>query len=122
MDSWTLEHYLDVMDSFHVIMRIRNKDQCWGKLKFKGNCKACYVRCCCRDNLLWSMVLNLKVVIPPKYAQRKPALNKKNGRPTEKRVARLMEKEKELEVDARPFINALRVSAYSLLLSIYSLS
>ncbi len=110
------------MDSFHVLTRIRNKDQRWGKLKFKGNCKACYVRCCCRDNVLWSMVLNQKVVIPPKYAKREPALHKKNGRPTEKLIARLMEEEKEVEVDVRPFVNALRVSAFSLLLSINSLS
>jgi hypothetical protein len=32
VDSWTWEHYLDVMESFHVITRIRNKDECWGAL------------------------------------------------------------------------------------------
>ena len=58
VDSWPLEQYLSVMESFHLITRIRNKDESWGELKFKCNCKGCHVRGCCRDNLLWSMVLN----------------------------------------------------------------
>ena len=84
----------------------------FGELKFKCNCKGCYVRGCCRDSLLWSMVLNPKLIIPPKYAKREPALRKKRGRPTEKRVERLTEKQK--EVDARPFVDKAppRVSAY----------
>ena len=86
------------MENFHVITRIRNKDECWGELKFKCNCKGCHVRGCCRENLLWSMVLNPELVIPPKYAKREPALSKKKGRPNDKRVARL--KEKEVEEDA----------------------
>jgi hypothetical protein len=44
------------------------------------------------------MVLNPELVIPPKYAKREPALSKKKGRPNDKRVARL--KEKEVEEDA----------------------
>ncbi len=88
------------MEIFHVITRIRNKEECWGELKFKCNSKACYVRCCCRDDLLWSMVLNPKLVIPPKYGEHEPALRKKKGCLTEKRVERLREKEKKLEVDA----------------------
>ncbi len=47
VDGWPLEHYLSVMESFHAITRIRNKDECWGNLKFKCNCKGCHVRGCC---------------------------------------------------------------------------
>ena len=96
-----MEHYLDVMESFHVITRIlvSKQDESFGELKFKCNCKGCYVRCCCRDSLLWSMVLNPNLILPPNYAKREPALRKKRGRPTEKRVERLTEQQK--EVDAR---------------------
>ena len=112
VDAWDMEHYLDVMESFHVITRISKQDESFGELKFKCNCKRCYVHGCCRDSLLWSMVLNPKLIIPPKYAKREPALRKKRGRPTEKRVERLTEKQK--EVDARPFVDKAppRVSAY----------
>ncbi len=73
---------------------------------------------CCRDNLLWSMVLNPVLVIPPIYAKREPALRKKKGRPTEKRGARLREKEKEEEEDVLAYVDKAkpRLSAYSLLL------
>ena len=112
VEAWDMEHYLDVMESFHVITRICKQDESFGELKFKCNCKRCYVHGCCRDSLLWSMVLNPKLIIPPKYAKREPALRKKRGRPTEKRVERLTEKQK--EVDARPFVDKAppRVSAY----------
>ena len=65
-----------------------------------------------RDSLLWSMVLSPNLILPPKYAKREPALRKKRGRPTEKRVERLTEQQK--EVDARPFVDKAppRVSAY----------
>ena len=121
VDSWPLEQYLSVMESFHLITRIRNKDESWDELKFKCNCKGCHVRGCCRDNLIWSMVLNPALVIPPKYAKREPALRKKKGRPTDKRVERL--KEKKVDEDARAFVDkaAPRVSAYSVLLPIQSL-
>jgi hypothetical protein len=114
VDGWTMEHYLSVMESFHVITRIRNKDECWGELKFKCNCKGCHVRGCCRENLLWSMVLNPELVIPPKYAKREPALRKKKGRPTDKRVERL--REKNVDEDARAYVDKAkpRVSSYSL--------
>ena len=114
VDGWPMEQYLSVMESFHIITRIRNKDECWGELKFKCNCKGCHVRGCCRDNLLWSMVLNPELIIPPMYAKREPALRKKKGRPTDKRVERL--KEKKVDEDARAFVDkaAPRVSACSL--------
>ena len=62
------------------------------------------------------MVLNPTLVIPPKYAKREPALRKKRDHPTEN------EKKKELEVDARPFVDKAkpRVSAYSLSLFVHS--
>ncbi len=54
------------------------------------------------------------LIIPPKYAKREPALRKKRGRPTDKRVAKLEDKEKEAEVDVRPFVDKAtpRVSAH----------
>jgi hypothetical protein len=118
VEAWDMEHYLDVMESFHVITRIVKKDECFGELKFKCNCKGCFVRGCCRENLLWSMVLNPKLTIPPKYAKREPAMRKKRGRPTDKRVADLKDKDKEEEVDARPFVDkaAPRVSDHGLLI------
>ena len=114
VDTWPLEHYLAVMESFHVITRIRNKDESWGELKFKCNCKGCHVRGCYRENLLWSMVLNPELIIPPQYAKREPALRKKKGRPTDKRVERL--REKKVDEDARAYVDKAkpRVSAYSL--------
>ncbi len=111
-----MEHsgYLAVMENFHVITRIRNKDECWGELKSKCNCEGCFIRCCCKESLLWSMLLNLELVIPPKYAKREPALCKKKGRPTDKSIARL--KEKEVEEDARPYVDKAKqqVSVFSL--------
>ena len=101
--TWDMEYYLDVMESFHVISRISKQDESFGDLKFKCNCKGCLVRGCCRDSLLWGMVLNPNLILPPKYAKREPALRKKRGRPTEKRVERLTEQQK--EVDARPFVD-----------------
>ena len=52
--TWDMEYYLDVMESFHVITRISKQDESVGELKFKCNCKGCYVRGFCRDTLLWS--------------------------------------------------------------------
>ena len=47
-----------------------------------------------------------------------PAMRKKRGRPTDKRVADLKDKDKEEEVDARPFVDkaAPRVSDHGLLI------
>ncbi len=69
MDGWDMEPYLDVMESFHVVTCIIKKDKCFGELKFKYNCKGCYNHGCCRETLLWSMVLNPNIVIPPKCAK-----------------------------------------------------
>ncbi len=54
--------------------------------------------------------LNPKLGILLNYAKREPALRKKKGRPTEKRVARLREKEKELKVDAQPLYHIQKVT------------
>jgi hypothetical protein len=111
VDSWGIEKYLQVMDSMYVVTRIEKADERWGELMFKCSCKACFVRCCCAHNLIWSMILNPTLVIPPKFAKLEPAHRKKRGRPTVKRVARLMAQEEDM--DARPFVDkaAPRVSA-----------
>jgi hypothetical protein len=57
--GWGLEKYLDVLDSFLLISRIKPPDAPWGKLMFKCLCKYCYVHTCCGDSLVWSMILNL---------------------------------------------------------------
>jgi hypothetical protein len=44
LDGWDMEHYLDVMESFHVVTRIIKMDECFDELKFKYDCKGCYVR------------------------------------------------------------------------------
>ncbi len=61
------------MESFHFVSRIVKADESWGELKFKCSCKECFVRDCCCQNLIWSMVLNPKLVIPPKYTKLEPA-------------------------------------------------
>ena len=101
---WDLEEYLDVMDTAVVVSRIDNKkDDLWGDLYFKCSCKLCFVRACCRESVIWSMVLNPKLVIPPKYAKLEPGEPKRKGRPTDKRVAKL--KEAQADIDARPFVD-----------------
>ncbi len=101
---WDLEEYLDVMDTAVVVTRIdTKKDELWGDLYFKCSCKICFVTGCCRESVIWSMVLNPKLVIPPKYAKLEPGKRKRKGRPTEKRVAKL--KEAQADVDARPFVD-----------------
>ena len=109
---WDLEEYLDVMDTAVVVTRIdTKKEELWGDLYFKCSCKPCFVRGCCRESVIWSMVLNPKLVIPPKYAKLEPGERKRKGRPTEKRVAKL--KEAQADLDARPFVDkaAPRVSS-----------
>ncbi len=59
------------------------------------------------------MVLNPELVIPPKYAKRKPALRKKEGSPTNKRVARL--KEKEVEEDVHPYVEKAKADSFCFL-------
>ncbi len=61
-----------------------------------------------------ALELNLELVIPPEYAKREPALRKKKGRPTDKRVDRL--REKKVDEDARAYVDKAkpRVSSYSL--------
>ena len=116
---WDLEEYLDVMDTAVLVTRIDTKtEELWGDLYFKCSCKTCFVRGCCRESVIWSMVLNPKLVINPKYAKLEPGERKRKGRPTEKRVAKL--KEAQAEVDARPFVDkaAPRVSSTHTLYSI----
>ena len=47
------------------------------------------------------MVLNPKLIMPPKYAKLAPYLRKRKGRPTAKRIELL----KAQEADARPFVD-----------------
>jgi hypothetical protein len=104
VDAWDLETYLDIMDTAHVITRIdTKKDELWGDLMFKCSCKTCFVKACCRESVIWSMVLNPGLKIPPKYAKLEPGARKRRGRPTEKRVERL--KKAAADDDARPFVD-----------------
>ncbi len=84
-----------------MLTRIVKADESWGELNFKCNRKRCLIHCCCAQSLAWSMVLNLQLVVPPKYAKLAPYLLKKRGRPTAKRVELL----KAQQEDARPFID-----------------
>jgi hypothetical protein len=101
VDGWSLEEYLQANENFHVLTRIVKADESWGELKFKCNCKRCFIHCCCGQSLAWSMVLNPKLIMPPKYAKLSPNLRKKKGRPTAKRIELL----KALQADARPFVD-----------------
>ncbi len=92
VDEWHLSKYLEVLGSFTLLNHIKgDASQQWGDMKFKCSCKACHVRGCCRENLLWSMVLNHKLVIPPKWSRHQPGERKRKGCPTEKRLAKLKE-------------------------------
>ncbi len=97
----SLEEYLQANENFHVLTRIVKADESWGELKFKCNCKRCFIHCCCAQSLAWSMVLNLKLVMLPKYAKLAPYLRKKKGRPTAKRIELL----KAQKADARNFVD-----------------
>ncbi len=68
-------------------------------MKYKCSCKASHVRGCCSENLLWSMVLNHKLVMPPKWLRHQLGERKWKGRPTEKRLAKIKD-----VVDARPYV------------------
>ena len=101
VDAWTLEHYLDVLDSMRLVSRIRHPDPQWGQLQFKCSCKHCHVHGCCRETIVCSMLLDPKLKIPGKYASLTPAERKKRGKPTDKRVAKLVN----VEEDARAFVD-----------------
>ena len=100
VESWDLPKYLEVMDNFFLISRIKHPDSPWGDIFFKCSCKHCHVHVCCRESIIWSMLLNHELKLPPKYAFLEPYNRKKKGRPTEKRVAKLLQGE-----DARPFVD-----------------
>jgi hypothetical protein len=101
VDTWHLSKYLEVMGNFTIVERIKgDATQQWGELKCKCSCKGCHVRGCCRENLLWSMVINPKLVMPPKWSRHQPGERKRKGRPTEKRIAKLKGVE-----DARPYVD-----------------
>jgi hypothetical protein len=101
VDTWHIAKYLEVMSNFTVIDIIKgDASEQWGDLKYKCSCKACHVRGGCRENLLWSMVINHKLVMPPKWSRHQPGERKRRGRPTEKRLAKLKEVE-----DARPYVD-----------------
>jgi hypothetical protein len=101
VDKWHLSEYLEVMGSFTMLNHITGPaSEHWGDMKFKCSCKGCHVRGCCRENLLWSMVLNHKLVMPPKWSKHQPGERKRKGRPTEKRLAKIKN-----VVDARPYVD-----------------
>jgi hypothetical protein len=101
VDEWHLSEYLEVLGSFTLINHITGPaSEHWGDMKFKCSCKGCHVRGCCRENLLWSMVLNHKLVMPPKWSKHQPGERKRKGRPTEKRLAKIKN-----VVDARPYVD-----------------
>ncbi len=67
VDKWHLSKYLEVMGNFTLLELIKgDATQQWGELKYKCSCKGCHVRGCCRENLLCSMVINHKLVMPQK--------------------------------------------------------
>ena len=89
------------MGSFTMLNHITGPaSEHWGDMKFKCSCKGCHVRGCCRENLLWSMVLNHKLVMAPKWSKHQPGERKRKGRPTEKRLAKIKN-----VVDARPYVD-----------------
>ena len=111
IESWDLLKYLEVMDIFFLISWIKHPDAPWGDIFFKCSCKRCHVHVCCRESIIWSMLLNHDLKLPPRYAFLEPYNRKKKGRPTEKRVAKLLHVE-----DARPFVDraAPKVSCFCL--------
>jgi hypothetical protein len=101
--GWGLPQYLDVLDSFRLISRIKPPDEPWGDLVFKCSCKHCHVHGCCGESVLWSMFLSPSLKIPGKFAVLEPANRKKRGRPTEKRIALLQHGGQ--DSDARAFVD-----------------
>jgi hypothetical protein len=102
--AWDLDMYLDVLDTANVVTRIDNKkDELCGDLYFKCSCKMCFVRGCRRRSVIWSMVLNPGLILPPKYTKLEPGARKRRVRPTKKRVERL--KQAKADDDARPFVD-----------------
>ena len=99
--SWSIDKYLDVMESFNIVTRIKHPEEKWGEIWFKCSCKYCHVHACCGESLLFSMVLNKKLLLPPKWSRLEPSDRKRRGRPTDKRVEKL--KAADGEIDARPF-------------------
>jgi len=96
--DWSLEHYLDVLDSMRLVTRIT---PAWGQLQFKCSCKHCHVHGCCRETVICSMLLDHTLKIPGKYAHLTPGIRKRRGKPTDKRVAKL----KAGAEDARAFVD-----------------
>ncbi len=89
------------MGSFTLINHIQgDARQQWGDMTYKCSCKACHVRGCCHENLLWSMVLNRKLVMPQQWSKHQTGERKRKGRPTETRQAKLKD-----AVDAHPYVD-----------------
>ena len=99
--EWGLVKYLEVMDSFTFMSRIKHPDEPWGKFVFKCSCKHCHVHGCCRESIVWSMLLDHTLKIPAKYAVLEPHNRKKKGKPTEERIAAMRAEEE----DARPYVD-----------------
>ena len=96
--SWSIDKYLDVMESFRVVTRIKSPEVKWGDIWFKCSCKYCHIHACCAESILLSMILNPALKLPPKWSRMEPGDRKRRGRPTEKRVLKMKG-----EIDARPF-------------------
>ncbi len=78
------------MGNFTLLNIIKgNASEQWRDLKYNCSCKACHVLGCCSENLLWSMGLNHKLTMPPKWLRHQPWERK--GRPVEKSLAKVRE-------------------------------
>ena len=62
--SWSIDKYLDVMESFRVVTRIKSPEETWGDIWFKCSCKYCHIHACCAESILLSMVLNPALKLP----------------------------------------------------------
>jgi hypothetical protein len=101
VSKWGLVKYLEVMDNFNLVSRIKHPDEPWGEFWFKCSFKHCHVHGCCRESIIWNMFLNHTLKILPKYAVLEPHNREKRGKPTEKRIAAM----RAAEEDARPFVD-----------------
>ncbi len=87
VSTWSIDTYLDVMESFDIVIRIKPPDEKWGEIWFKCSCKYCHVHACCGESLLFSMILNRTLKLPPnlKWSRLEPSHRKRRGRPIDKR-------------------------------------
>ncbi len=58
VSTWSVDKYLDVMEPFNIVTRIKSPEEQWGDIWFKYSFKYCHVHACCGESLLFSMILN----------------------------------------------------------------